>query len=83
MPTLIIKNVDLNKLEQQRIELHKLNCSIPKNDALDAIINMLDEWSDNNTCFECSSVLIEDDFVRGFCPFCGASTGEDYFDNKD
>lgn len=47
MGTLIIKNVDLTKLEEQRKGLIDFYLSVSgQNDSVDAIINLLDEWSD-------------------------------------
>ena len=51
LETLILENVDLKKLEEQRLILHTVHkgCTINSSQerALDGIVNMLDVWSDN------------------------------------
>ena len=84
MGRLIIDNVDLDKLEVQRQKFSRFVHGLDgKYDFLEGIANMLDAWSDENTCWECSSVLTEGDLDRGVCRVCGESLGEDYFDEEE
>lgn len=47
--TLVIKNVDLNKLNHQRLIIGAMLVGMPKGeqrDALAGVVNMLDHWAD-------------------------------------
>ena len=67
MSTLVIDNVDLDQLEKQRLVLAELmyyaTDDLEQNyiNALDGILNMLDEWSDTRASRK----------RRGLCSNCG------------
>ncbi len=51
MATVIITGVDVALLEEQRKVLAGVDCkdmAQPQLDALNGLLNMLDDWSDNN-----------------------------------